>query len=229
MCVSAGAVASSWHANATQGSMRSTRPHGEHSATTQLRGGSACCRRRCAKNHIWNMKNWSGRVIGSRSSSGDSSLPPSGSMTINTRLRVRRLGNARGGVDIVGDDATFVFEVGGFCKGKLRARCWLREGGGWWEGRRIHVRIACFEFCGGRIVESKSEFLFYFSQAPHERTSNFPFFRGLEKHLLSPDLNSRILSLDLCPTNLQPLFVFLKSPVVIRTCVRSHHPSSVVM
>ena len=45
MCVSAGAVASRWHANATQGSMRRTRPHGEHSATTQPRGGSACCRR----------------------------------------------------------------------------------------------------------------------------------------------------------------------------------------
>lgn len=45
MCVSAGAVASRWHANATQGSMRRTRPHGEHSATTQPRGSSACCRR----------------------------------------------------------------------------------------------------------------------------------------------------------------------------------------
>ena len=45
MCISAGAVASRWHANATQGSMRRTRPHGEHSATTQPRGGSACCRR----------------------------------------------------------------------------------------------------------------------------------------------------------------------------------------
>ena len=45
MCVSAGAVASRWHANATQGSMRRTRPHGEHSSTTQPRGGSACCRR----------------------------------------------------------------------------------------------------------------------------------------------------------------------------------------
>ena len=45
MCVSAGAVTSRWHANATQGSMRRTRPHGEHSATTQPRGGSAGCRR----------------------------------------------------------------------------------------------------------------------------------------------------------------------------------------
>ena len=45
MCISAGAVASRWHANATQGSMRRTRPHGEHSATTQPRGGSAGCRR----------------------------------------------------------------------------------------------------------------------------------------------------------------------------------------
>jgi hypothetical protein len=46
MCVSAGAVASRWHANATpQGSMRRNRPHGEHSATTQPRGGGACCRR----------------------------------------------------------------------------------------------------------------------------------------------------------------------------------------
>ena len=45
MCVSAGAVASRRHANATQGSMRRTRPHGEHSATTQPWGSSACCRR----------------------------------------------------------------------------------------------------------------------------------------------------------------------------------------
>ena len=52
MCTSAGAVASRWHANATQGSMRRTRPHGEHSATTQPMGGSACCRRWFAKNHL---------------------------------------------------------------------------------------------------------------------------------------------------------------------------------
>jgi predicted deacylase len=45
MCISAGAVASRWHANATQGSMRRTRPHGEHSAKLEPRGGSACCRR----------------------------------------------------------------------------------------------------------------------------------------------------------------------------------------
>ena len=45
MCISAGAVTSRWHANATQQSMRRTRPHGEHSATTQPRGGSAGCRR----------------------------------------------------------------------------------------------------------------------------------------------------------------------------------------
>ena len=45
MCISAGAVASRWHANATQRSMRRTRPHGEHSAKTQPRGGSAGCRR----------------------------------------------------------------------------------------------------------------------------------------------------------------------------------------
>ncbi len=44
MCVSAGAVASRWHANVTQQSARHTRPHGEHSATTQPRGGSAGCR-----------------------------------------------------------------------------------------------------------------------------------------------------------------------------------------
>jgi hypothetical protein len=44
MCTSAGAVAIRWHANATQGRIRRTRPHGEHSATTQPRGGSACCR-----------------------------------------------------------------------------------------------------------------------------------------------------------------------------------------
>ena len=45
LCISAGAVTSRWHANATQGSMRRTRPHGEHSATTQPWGSSACCRR----------------------------------------------------------------------------------------------------------------------------------------------------------------------------------------
>ncbi len=45
MCIPAGAVASLWHANATQRSMRRTRPHGEHSATTQPRGGNPCCRR----------------------------------------------------------------------------------------------------------------------------------------------------------------------------------------
>ncbi len=45
MCISAGAVASRWHANAKQGNMRRTRLHGEQSATTQPRGGSACCRR----------------------------------------------------------------------------------------------------------------------------------------------------------------------------------------
>jgi hypothetical protein len=45
MCVSAGAVASRWHANATLGSMRRTRPHGKHSAATQPGGSSACCRR----------------------------------------------------------------------------------------------------------------------------------------------------------------------------------------
>ena len=45
MCILAGAVTSRWHANATQRSMRRTRPHGEHSATTQPRGGSAFCRR----------------------------------------------------------------------------------------------------------------------------------------------------------------------------------------
>ncbi len=45
MCISAGAVASRWHANATEGNMRRTRPHGEHSARKELRGVSACCRR----------------------------------------------------------------------------------------------------------------------------------------------------------------------------------------
>ncbi len=44
-CTPAGAVTSRWHANATQGNIRRTRPHGEHSATTRPRGGSACCRR----------------------------------------------------------------------------------------------------------------------------------------------------------------------------------------
>ncbi len=44
-CILAGAVTSRWHANATQRSIRRTRPQGEHSATTQPRGGSAFCRR----------------------------------------------------------------------------------------------------------------------------------------------------------------------------------------
>ena len=37
------AVAIRWHANATQGSMTRTRPHGENSVTTQPRGSSASC------------------------------------------------------------------------------------------------------------------------------------------------------------------------------------------
>jgi hypothetical protein len=45
ICISAGAVASSWHAVATQRNKMSTRTHGEHSATTDPGGGSACCRR----------------------------------------------------------------------------------------------------------------------------------------------------------------------------------------
>ena len=45
MCISAGAVTSRRHANATQRSMRRTSPQGEHSAAKQPRGGSACCRR----------------------------------------------------------------------------------------------------------------------------------------------------------------------------------------
>ena len=38
MCISAGAVTSRWHVNATQQSMRRTRPHGEHSAKMEARG-----------------------------------------------------------------------------------------------------------------------------------------------------------------------------------------------
>ena len=95
MCVSAGAVTSRWHANATQGSMRRTRQHGEHSATTQPRGDSACCRRWCAKNHFWCLMSLSTRMICARSSLGDGSLPPTGSMTIATRVPVRQSGNAR--------------------------------------------------------------------------------------------------------------------------------------
>ncbi len=45
MCISAGAVASCWHANATQGSMRRTCPHGRYSGEMEARGCSACCRR----------------------------------------------------------------------------------------------------------------------------------------------------------------------------------------
>ena len=63
MCISAGAVASLWHANATQGSMRRTRPNGEHSATTEPRGSSACCRQRCAKKHFWHLMNLSGCMM----------------------------------------------------------------------------------------------------------------------------------------------------------------------
>jgi hypothetical protein len=93
MCVSEGAVASRWHANATQGSMEA------HSPTQRSFRDNAIEVQQCLlptvmrKNHFWNARNWSARVIGSRSSSDDSSLPRSGSMTINTRLRVMRLWN----------------------------------------------------------------------------------------------------------------------------------------
>ncbi len=94
MCVLAGAVASRWHANATQGSMRRTRPHGEHSETTQLRGGSACCRRclqsgdRSVKNRASAMMSLSGRMICARSCAGDCSLP-SATRASDTRLPMR--------------------------------------------------------------------------------------------------------------------------------------------
>ncbi len=65
MCMSAGAEASRWHANATQGSLTRTRPlsHGEHSATTQPRCGSACRRHRRAKNHLWRLMSSSGCIM----------------------------------------------------------------------------------------------------------------------------------------------------------------------
>jgi hypothetical protein len=44
MSISAGAVASRRHALATQGNTRSTRPHGEHFANMEPRGGNACFR-----------------------------------------------------------------------------------------------------------------------------------------------------------------------------------------
>ncbi len=111
MCISAGAVASRLHANATQGNMRRTRPHGEHSATTQPRGSSACCRRRCAKTHFWHLMNSSGRLICARSSLGDSSLPSAtATRASDTLLPVRLSGNERTVDDIDEDDATFLMQ-----------------------------------------------------------------------------------------------------------------------
>ncbi len=77
MCISAGAVASRWHANATQRKMRSTRPKTRYSTKMEPRGGSAACRRcnRCAKNRDSVLISWSGRTICARSSSGSCSLP----------------------------------------------------------------------------------------------------------------------------------------------------------
>jgi hypothetical protein len=81
MCISAGAVASRWHAVATQQSMRRTGTHGEHSSRMEARDGSAACRRccqrgdRCAKNRASALMNSSGRLNCARSCAGVCSLP----------------------------------------------------------------------------------------------------------------------------------------------------------
>jgi hypothetical protein len=92
--IPAGSVASRWHAIATQLSIRRTRPHGEHSATTQPRGGSACCRRSCAKNHFWHLMSLSGRMICARSCAGVSTLP-SATRASDTGVSVRPSVNER--------------------------------------------------------------------------------------------------------------------------------------
>jgi hypothetical protein len=102
MCISAGAVASRWHANATPQSMRRTGTKGGYSAKKKPkpRGCSASCRRcfqrgdRCEKNHATAFMISSRRLVCARSSASDSSLP-SATRASDTRLPVRRLGNER--------------------------------------------------------------------------------------------------------------------------------------
>ena len=99
-CILAGAVASRWHANATQRNMRRTRKHVRYSAKMEPRSGSAACRRclqrgdRCAKNCASDLMSSSGRKICARSCAGDSSLP-SATRASDPRLPVRRSGNER--------------------------------------------------------------------------------------------------------------------------------------
>ncbi len=103
-----GAVASRWHANATQRNMRRTRPHGEYCAKMEQRDGSACCRRRLqpgddrwAKNRTSALMSSSARWNSARNSARDSSLP-SERRESDTGLPVRRSvnlkNNGRGGI-----------------------------------------------------------------------------------------------------------------------------------
>ncbi len=93
-CIPAGIVASRWHAVATQPHMTRTGTHGENSASMQPRGGGGSSRCRfmpddCrAKNHAAACMSSSGRMICTRCSSGDCSLP-STTRTSDTGLPVR--------------------------------------------------------------------------------------------------------------------------------------------
>ena len=97
MCISAGAVASRWHANATQRNMRRIRTHGRYSAKMGPRGGSAGCQGclqrgdRGEKNRASALMSSSGRLICARSCAGDSRLP-SATRASDTCLPVRRSG-----------------------------------------------------------------------------------------------------------------------------------------
>jgi hypothetical protein len=104
-CTLAGAVASRWHAIATQGNMRRTRIHVRYSAKMEPRSGSAAWRRclqrgdRCAKKCASEMMSSSGRKICARSCAGDSSLP-SATRASDSGLPARSSVNEREMVDL---------------------------------------------------------------------------------------------------------------------------------
>ena len=95
MCISAGAVASRWHANATQRSMRRTRPHARYVTKMETSGGSAACPRclqrgnRRTNNRASALMSSSWRMICARSCTGDSRLPAA-TRDIDTRVLMRR-------------------------------------------------------------------------------------------------------------------------------------------
>ncbi len=126
MCISAGAVASRWHAVATQRNMRRIRTHGGYSAKMEARGGSAACRRcllesdRCAKTCASALMSGSGRMICARSCAVDSSLP-SATRATDAHLPVRRLVNERGMGNLEEEDenlAPIQLQEGDFAKWK---------------------------------------------------------------------------------------------------------------